>query len=316
MTDHPYFISCDWGTSNFRLRVVEAATLDVLAQRATGQGIQRMNEQFLSGDRSDRYRHFAAYLREQVDLLPEARPTFPIVVSGMASANIGMQELPYGKLPIGRQARNLVSEVREFRSGQALVLVSGVHSETGIMRGEETQALGLLDELDPQAEGVLLLPGTHSKHLRYRQGRFTDFQSYMTGELFEFLTSRSILANSVRDGVWNTRTQSAFLSAVQTGCREGATAHLFAIRAGHVLRDTDPVDNYYRLSGLLIGAELHDVAVEVEQPLWLAASGSLRILYRAALQELCGADHLVVLDDQLIERALLRGQCQILATHG
>ncbi len=33
------FISCDWGTSSFRMRVVNSSDLSILAARETGQGI-------------------------------------------------------------------------------------------------------------------------------------------------------------------------------------------------------------------------------------------------------------------------------------
>ena len=34
-----YFLSCDWGTSSFRLKLVDAATGEIIAGENTGQGI-------------------------------------------------------------------------------------------------------------------------------------------------------------------------------------------------------------------------------------------------------------------------------------
>ncbi|MCP9235243.1 2-dehydro-3-deoxygalactonokinase [Lewinella sp. JB7] len=310
-----FFISCDWGTSNFRLRLVEKSTLRVRAYRSTDRGIRDLNEEFLRSAESDRFEFYGTYLQRQTDLLAEARPSYPIVISGMASANIGMLELPYGELPIERSGRILVSQQRELPTGQAIVLISGVKSTRGIMRGEETQALGMLDELDSEADGVILLPGTHSKHLLCEGDMVTDFRSYMTGELFGLLRTHSILAHSVREGEWNAVTQDAYLYGVRCGYREGMAASLFDIRAGHILRNTDPVDNYYHLSGLLIGAELRGLGDNTNHKFWLAASGPLLVLYRTALTALYGADRLEVMDDRQIERALLRGQRQILSTY-
>jgi 2-dehydro-3-deoxygalactonokinase len=95
-----FFISCDWGTTNFRLRVVNTDSLRVIAEHTTVLGIRELNERFLKSAESDRLPFFAAYLKTQLLALPAAHRTHPIVVSGMASANIGMQDLPYGELPI------------------------------------------------------------------------------------------------------------------------------------------------------------------------------------------------------------------------
>ena len=42
------FISCDWGTSNFRLRLVETKTLNVLVEHKTDQGVKNVYQKFWS----------------------------------------------------------------------------------------------------------------------------------------------------------------------------------------------------------------------------------------------------------------------------
>ena len=62
------------------------------------------------------------------------------------------------------------------------------------MRGEETQILGLLDELAGDGPHALCLPGTHSKWATVEHGRITTFHTAMTGELYAVLTQHSLLA--------------------------------------------------------------------------------------------------------------------------
>ncbi|MEM9260435.1 MAG: 2-dehydro-3-deoxygalactonokinase, partial [Bacteroidota bacterium] len=251
-----YFISCDWGTTNFRLRVVLTETLEVLEDHTTNQGVRRLNEGFQGSDDKARQRFFGDYLQLQIDTLPKDHQQLPVVVSGMASANIGMCDLPYGDLPIALGGGSLVYDDLFLPSGQPLRLISGVKSDTGMMRGEETQALGLLEQMEGDKEGTLVLPGTHSKHLTFSGAAFTDFSSYMTGEIFEVLSRESILANSVLPGKWTAATGDRFRAGVEAGFREGSSPHLFGVRANHILRNADPTENYYYLSGLLIGDEL------------------------------------------------------------
>jgi len=307
-----HFISCDWGTTNFRLRVVATDSLTVLAKHTTELGIRELNEQFKGQKETDRLTFFAAYLREQLKELPEQHRSHPIVVSGMASANIGMKDLPYGDLPIEEGAKSFIFKDLIPWPGQHLRLVSGIKSTTGMMRGEETQALGLLETMDSCEDGVLLLPGTHSKHLTLRDESFTDFTSYMTGELFEIISRSSILANSVAPGPWNERTGYSFRVGVCDGFKNGFSSHLFAIRAEQVLRQTDATDNFYRLSGLLIGDELAKLPRDKSQRIYLAGAGPLLRLYRYAIEILGEDERLTVYDEKVLGEALLSGQRMLL----
>src|SRR3989344_5756737 len=49
-----------------------------------------------------------------------------------------------------------------------------------VMRGEETQALGLFG---PDETGLMIAPGTHSKWVRVENGALAGFRTYLTGEL-------------------------------------------------------------------------------------------------------------------------------------
>lgn len=333
MNPPTHFISCDWGTTNFRLRVVATDSLTVLAERTTKLGVRGLNEQFGQSGEPNRLSFFSAYLRAQLtelssatpwDILPP-EPSFlsrgegpgergnpPIVISGMASADIGMRDLAYGALPIEAEAASFIFEDLTPWPGQQLRLISGIKSATGMMRGEETQALGLLKIMSGSGDGVLLLPGTHSKHLTFENGRFTNFTSFMTGELFDIISSKSILSNSVLPGAWNARTGDRFCVGVRAGFQGGFSPHLFAIRAGKILRNTDPTDNFYQLSGLLIGDELSHLPRDTSREIYLAGSGALLRLYRYALEILGEAARLTVYDDEVFGEALLAGQREVL----
>jgi 2-dehydro-3-deoxygalactonokinase len=307
-----HFISCDWGTTNFRLRLVTSDSLTVLAEHTTDLGVRILNEQFTQGGGADRLTFFATYLRTQLANLPSVHDGAPIVISGMASANIGMRDLAYGDLPIGPGATSFVFEDITPWPNQLVRLISGIKSATGMMRGEEIQALGLLEIMGKSKDGVLLLPGTHSKHLTFKNGQFTDFTSFMTGELFEIISQKSILANSVAPGEWNARTGDCFREGVLTGYNSGFSSNLFAIRAGQILRQTDAKDNFYQLSGLLIGDELAHLPEEKSKEIYLAGSGPLLRLYRYALEILGNGDRLTVFDEKILGEALLSGQREIL----
>jgi 2-dehydro-3-deoxygalactonokinase len=155
-------------------------------------------------------------------------------------------------------------------------------SPPDVMRGEETQIAGFL-AAEPGFDGVLCLPGTHTKWVHLSADEVVSFQSYMTGELFELLSERSVLRHSVTAAGAD---PGAFAEAVaDTLSRpERLASRLFAIRAESVLSGLAPEAGRARLSGLLIGAEL-----AAARPYWLgqevavAGAPALAEVYAAAL---------------------------------
>ncbi len=60
-----------------------------------------------------------------------------------------------------------------------------------VMRGEETQIVGAVDEREERV--LAALPGTHSKWACVESGRIVDFMTFMTGEIWSVLLKHSIL---------------------------------------------------------------------------------------------------------------------------
>ncbi|MGB3801294.1 MAG: 2-dehydro-3-deoxygalactonokinase [Lewinella sp.] len=306
-----YFISCDWGTTNFRLRVVERETLMVRKELATGTGIRQLNKDFQESGERSRLHFFAGYLQSELAQLPGEFQQLPIVASGMASSSIGLQELPYASLPFGADGDSLVSRllpVGDYR----LLLVSGVQGSGDIMRGEEVQAIGLAGEM--KEDGLLILPGTHAKHLIYRNGTFTDFTTYMTGELFELLSLHSILSGSVAPGTFDDGEREAFLEGVDAGQMGRLTGSLFGVRVRDVVDHLAPSANYNYLSGLVIGEELRHLPADNGR-IYLAATGATHERYRLALERLVLKDRLTVFHEPVVERALLSAHYKLLLQH-
>lgn len=266
------FIGCDWGTTNFRLRWIggpataEVRTVEGAANLAAAGG--------------DRAAAFRATLDRGLAQLG-APADLPIVISGMASSTIGWHELPYARLPFGLDGRDAVTA----RLDERVILVSGFRGDTDMLRGEETQALGLAaslgDELPDRAR--LILPGTHSKHLTVEAGRITDLTTYLTGELFELLTRQSVLRHSTDPA--SRFEQAAFVEGVTEAQRKPLSAALFRVRTRQVLERKGAPGNTSFLSGLLIGAELATVAA-TNDPVIAAAGGPLREAYTVAAETL------------------------------
>src|SRR5699024_6673774 len=140
----------------------------------------------------------------------------------------------------------------------ALYLISGLRSSGDVMRGEETELLGLHAALHI-TDGLFLMAGTHSKHIVVENNAVIGFKTYMTGEFFDLSSSKSLLSNSVtmdRDAVPDRN----FEKGVEEAQKENLLHSLFSIRARElILSSPDKSNNYAFLSGIVIGTELRDI---------------------------------------------------------
>lgn len=309
------FISCDWGTSNFRLRLVDYATLKVLSEHTSDKGIKKCNVAYLEQNEWSREEYFINYLLGEINNSGmNTSGNELIVASGMLSSSIGLREMDYVSIPVSFNGRELSSQMMALRGTSHLILVSGIRTDSDVLRGEETQAIGLSYYLPPYGKGVLLLPGTHSKHLFFDGGRFLNFQTYMTGELFDLFCRHSILEPALKSVEWTGRFETIFLDGVKTGIKKGLMSSLFSVRAKHLIYRNSREENYYYLSGLLIGAEL-SILQKHSEIIYLAASGVMHQLYRTALESFLPLERIVCFAPGLVDEAVLIGQKKILKSY-
>ena len=281
------FVSCDWGTSNLRLRLVEQGA--VKGEVRSDEGCAKLAAQ--PGHRVAAFRSTLARGLAQL----RAPESAPVVVSGMASSSIGWKELPYARLPFSLDGRDAVWEQIEGR----VHLISGLRSETDILRGEETETLGLVATLGREmpSEAVFVLPGTHSKHLDVNPGGIAAFRTYMTGELFDLLARQSVLRHSTDPAAPFDR--AAFLEGVEESVSRPLPSALFRVRTRHVLDERSVPSNTSFLSGLLIGTELGALRGP-NVPIVVAAGEPLRTSYGAAGEALGLGGRMRCVDSELL----------------
>jgi 2-dehydro-3-deoxygalactonokinase len=259
----PAFIGIDWGTTHRRAVLMSSAG-ELIAERADGEGALACSGRFL------------ASLEALIAGWPEADAALPVVMAGMVGAAIGWQAVPYleGAAPLSSLARHLVRVAdapadRPWFIVPGYCLRGGASGDVDVMRGEETQLFGALHLLGTAAaDGCYVLPGTHSKWVRLREGRIVELRTYMSGELFALLRQHGTLASAMQsvaapaegglrhDGVAD---DPEFLRGVADAAAGPVLTHaLFGARARVVTGALAPGAAAAYVSGLLIGAEWAD----------------------------------------------------------
>jgi 2-dehydro-3-deoxygalactonokinase len=305
-----HFISIDWGTSQFRMFLVNANNSSIIREHASVDGIKSVHQSWKeSHDNQEQY--FLRFLASQIDLwTDDLKGNEPIIISGMASSTIGMRSLPYAILPFSCQGEGLYFErIDSSQITNPLFLISGVRSEMDVMRGEETQLVGLTKDQNLH-ELTVVLPGTHSKHITIEEGMVVQFQTYMTGEVFAVLSDHTILKESLQKSDLNDQVLPAFLEGVAQSQQKSLLNELFKLRVKDLFGQKSKSENYYFLSGLLIGQELSNLLSIQGKEIRIGATGDLATLYQLAAQQL----HLPAstLEKNVINRAVITGHQKLL----
>lgn len=266
------WIAVDWGTSHVRAWVMGPDDR-VLDRRESSDGMGRLSPAEFE----------PALLRLIGDALPDGRLT-PVICCGMVGARQGWAEAAYAKVPCKPPLMRDAFQVQASDPRLLVHILPGLSQArpADVMRGEETQIAGF-QALNPHFDGVICLPGTHSKWVQVSAGEVVSFQSFMTGEMFALLSQQSVLRHSMGDG-WD---DAAFAEAVGDAMSRPAAigAKLFAIRAEGLVAGLDAGTAKARLSGYLIGLEMAGA-----KPYWLGqnvaiiGADALAVLYRKTLE--------------------------------
>ncbi len=316
------FLSCDWGTSSFRLNFVNAENFSVIQSAGTNKGILVTYNHWietLNADSAARLSFYLSIINEQIAVIEEkagrSLDGIPLLISGMASSSIGMKILPYHQLPFFTDGSDMLSEFipQTPECRHDTLLISGVRSEDDVMRGEETQLIGMFTEVvNLPVDQLFIFPGTHSKHIVVHGKQAVSFKTYMTGEFFDLLSKKSILHAGLEegDGLQARQAKESFEKAVREGSRSNLLNVCFKVRTNSLFDKLTKIENYHYLSGLLIGAELGEIAHNDTIEIYLCCGAKLKVYYETAL-EVLELKRVHSFSAEAVEKAAMTGQYKI-----
>ncbi|MGB7180510.1 MAG: 2-dehydro-3-deoxygalactonokinase [Burkholderiaceae bacterium] len=267
----PAWIAADWGTTNLRLWAMDSDD-QPLASVSSPDG--------MSSIANGQYEQ--ALLKGIEPWLVSGEVT-PVFACGMVGARQGWIEVIYTPVPCAPTDASRIQLAPTQDPRIRMLIIGGLcqPDPADVMRGEETQVAGWLLE-NPDFDGLLCMPGTHTKWVEVSAGHIQSFKTWMTGELYGLLATQSVLKHSVRsdelDGVVFASTVRQVISGAHS------FAELFSVRATDLLHDASPQASRARLSGLLIGAEINAMCGNTnKKPVVLLGASGVVELYHEAL---------------------------------
>lgn len=216
------------------------------------------------------------------------------VAYGMITSNVGICEVPHLIAPTApKQFREgmvsrLFSEIAPFpiefipglRNSAERARLDNL-SELDMMRGEETEAIGIWAHVRPEKDMMLILPGSHNKFISIRaDGTICGCMTSISGELIDALTYHTILSDSVERAFLSAEAyQPELMLAGARACDAGLGRSAFMARIMRTLGDFTADDARNFLLGAVLRMDLdaleHFSAFSKEQTLVIAGKAPL-----------------------------------------
>ncbi|TAG76488.1 MAG: 2-dehydro-3-deoxygalactonokinase [Burkholderiales bacterium] len=264
-------VGLDWGSSQLRAYAFDANGR-VVAKRNSAAGAMKLQSP----------QAFREALYELVDQDAQWCRA-PRIACGMVGARGAWVEAGY--CAVGADVAQIAEHlsVIEFSDVPPLWVVPGIASlAPDVMRGEETQLLGA-----GITDGVVVLPGTHSKWAVISGGTIASFTTYFTGEMNALIRTQSTVGRvlsqnaQINDaaldrGIAMARSQMSWLTT------------LFSFRARAVAQGADAQLLSNEFSAWLIATELLHALPETRmyREIFIVGSEQLSDWYAAIAQRL------------------------------
>lgn len=200
-------VTIDAGTTNTRSSLWQDGKLIAQAQLEIGVRTSAINGHNLELKQALRDTMLMVLAKAGVPVSDVAL----VLASGMITSSMGLLELPHLIAPVG--IAQLAEGMRRVDMPevctQPLWLIPGVrnavqqvglhnHEAMDMMRGEETEVIGLLSRLGLEGRAMLIMPGSHTKLVSIDdEARIAGCASTIAGELLQVITQGTLISGSL-----------------------------------------------------------------------------------------------------------------------
>jgi 2-dehydro-3-deoxygalactonokinase len=245
-----------------------------------------------------------------------------VIASGMITSNMGLHEIPHLSLPAGKKelAQAMVCvDIPEvwhkpiwfipgLKSSGSSKEWNGI-STLDIMRGEETEAVALMERLELKGPAWIVLPGSHSKYLYINDAMQIEYSlTTLAGELYSAISTNTILANSVNVKNISGTASEDLLAGAKMAKEIGLGRACFMVRLAHLFSNKSETQRGDFLLGAVLSSDIHilkqadDSLNTAAAPVIIAGRKELRTAIRALLaKEAKFKERVLEVSDQVVQ---------------
>lgn len=295
-----YIITIDTGTTNTRVCAWQGE--QQLAETARPIGVRDTAITGSTATLMNGVREAVQEAREQAAI--PAGESVVYLSSGMITSNVGLCEIPHLLAPAGLNelAQGMVSaslpEIAEapiwfvpgIRNHNAAVTLKNAE-QMDMMRGEETEAIGVLESLGIHGPALIVLPGSHSKFVKIdADDRIEGCVTTIGGELLDVITRHTILTNSLNQQFAQEIETPALLQGANQCLQTGLSRTCFSVRVLDMFSNL----TLNQKANVLLGAVLQDDLQAVKNSEAFSITPDTHVV-------VCGKDQLKIAFATLIE---------------
>ncbi len=270
------YIAIDGGTTNTRISLVKDREITNTIKLSIGARVCIENAALLKTE-----------IKKAIEkLLKDNRlnekDIIRILASGMITSEFGLCSLPHIETPAGINElhRSTHQVVFDEISTIPFVFIRGVKVPSGtfenadVMRGEETELMGLINL--EYGKCVYVLPGSHSKIIKTdATGKIYDFSTMLTGEMIYSLSQYTILKDAVDLSV--SEINSEYLLKGFDFCnKEGINKALFKTRILKNIFGCNKEETYSFFLGTVLSQEIEQIIKSDAQTVVLGGKAEIK----------------------------------------
>ena len=313
-------ITLDTGTTNTRLRLfdgnqlmnMEKCKIGVRSTTQTGSN-QRLKEAISDGIEKLLARNGCT-----------AADIETIVASGMIGSELGLYVLPHIFAPAGisELAENckevLLPEVSEipfiFLPGVKNFVKEWTLDEIGaidVMRGEETEFIGIQKLCGLQKPMLAVLPGSHTKLIVSDGVKIQSCHTSITGEFIGAIAENTILKNALPAFLYGEMDLDYLRRGCRYGMKNGVNQALFRLRMMQMFFDCTDAQRVGFFFGVVLAGDVQMIcAHDKGQDIVIGGPEPLRSALAELLEEYCAGPIRKLTDDE-VERCVSVGALAI-----
>lgn len=258
-------ILIDCGTTNTRIRIVDKNLRKSISTLKLNVGVKNSAIEKNNNNLKTAIEEGIHKILEKNFLKPNEIGY--IIASGMITSNLGLKEVPHIVAPakLDDFARSIV---KDRVAGIVCYFIPGlknadIHENStledikkmDIMRGEEVEVFGLLNQIDEAGNGLIILPGSHTKYVSVdRNKKLLSCFSTLGGELIQAVQSGTIISSSLKNGLIKEIDLGSLEDGYNATISEGITRALFRIR----LLDLYSSFTENQRANFLLGSIIHE----------------------------------------------------------
>lgn len=266
-----YIITIDGGTTNSRIILWDHEKYSVITEISSETGVRNTVIDGNNKKLKNMIKNGIQNILKQNYL--SIKDIKAIIASGMITSNLGLYELPHITAPAG---------IADISHGMKNILlknicrlpvwfIPGVKNKSGkpnvnnvnsfdMMRGEETESIGLIERIKIKKPFLAVLPGTHTKFVFVdRFGRITGCITSIAGELISAITNHTILSSSLNNSLVKKINVKYLYAGFKETIENGFIKSLFSIRIMDILAGIKGEKSASYLLGSVLAEDLKTI---------------------------------------------------------